>query len=74
MQEDLANKTSIQFPDVTIMSIDNMTAMIEIPTTTVLRALEGGTCICISLCIHMYVCICTYNNYSHYALILLERT
>ena len=62
MQEDLENKTSIQFPDVTIMSIDNMTAMIEIPTTIVLRALEGGTCICISLSIHMHVYICTYNN------------
>ena len=43
MQEDMENKTSIQFPDVTIMSINNMTAMIEIPTTIVFRALKGGT-------------------------------
>ena len=62
MQEDLENKTLIQFPDVTNMSIDNMTAMIEIPTTIVLTALEGGTCICISLCIYMYIYICTYSN------------
>ena len=42
MQEDMENKTSIQFPDITIMSINNMTAMIEIPTAIVSRALEGG--------------------------------
>ena len=41
-QEDLDNKTSIQLPDVTNVSIDNMTAMIKIPTTIILRELEGG--------------------------------
>ena len=41
-QEDLENKTSIQFPDDANVLIDNMTAMIKILTTIVLRELEGG--------------------------------
>ena len=41
-QEDLDNETSLQLPDVTNVSIDNMTAMIKIPTTIILRELEGG--------------------------------
>ena len=48
LQEDLRRKTSIQFPSVTNMSNDvtmvfgNMTPMIEIPSSIVLRQLEEG--------------------------------
>ena len=48
MQEDLRRKTSIQFPSVTNMSNDvtmvfgNMTPMIEIPSSIILRQLEEG--------------------------------
>ena len=48
MEEDLINKTAIQFPTVTDTSdndslvFGNMTPMIEIPTTIVLRELEEG--------------------------------
>ena len=48
MEEDLINKTSIQFPTVTNTSdndsflFDDMTPMIEIPTSIVLRQLEEG--------------------------------
>ena len=47
-EEDLRRKTSIQFPSVTNMSNDvtlvfgNMTPMIEIPSSIVLRQLEEG--------------------------------
>ena len=60
MEEDLINKTSIQFPAVTDTSdnnslvFGNMTPMIEIPTSIILRQLEleEGTHICIA-----YVCM-----------------
>ena len=48
MEEDLINKTSIQFPTVTNTSendslvFDNMAPMIEIPTTIILRELQEG--------------------------------
>ena len=48
MEEDLMNKTSVQFPTVTDTSDNNafvfgdMTPMIEIPTTIILRELEEG--------------------------------
>ena len=48
MQEDLRRKTSIQFPSVTNMSNDvtmvfgNMTPMIEIPSSIILRQLDEG--------------------------------
>ena len=48
MEEDLINKTSIQFPTITDTSdndslvFGNMTPMIEIPTSIVLRELEEG--------------------------------
>ena len=48
MEEDLINKKSIQFPTVTNTSendslvFDNMTPMIEIPTTIILRELQEG--------------------------------
>ena len=47
-EEDLINKTSIQFPAVTDTSSNDslvfgsMTPMIEIPTTMILRLLEEG--------------------------------
>ena len=50
MEEDLINVTSIQFPTVTNTSdndslvFDNMTPMIEIPTSIILRQLEEGEC------------------------------
>ena len=50
MEEDLINITSIQFPTVTNTSdndslvFDNMTPMIEIPTSIILRQLEEGEC------------------------------
>ena len=48
IEEDLLNKTSIQFPTVTNTSdngylvFGNMTPMIEIPTMIILRELEKG--------------------------------
>ena len=51
MEEDLINKTSIQFPTVTNTSdngnlvFGDMTPMIEIPTTIILRELEEGECL-----------------------------
>ena len=48
MEEDLMNKTSVQFPTVTDTSdndsfvFGDMTPMIEIPTTIILRMLEEG--------------------------------
>ena len=48
MEEDLMNKTSVQFPTVTDISdndsfiFGDMTPMIEIPTTIILRELEEG--------------------------------
>ena len=45
-QGDLENKTSIQFPDDANVLIDNLTTMIKIPTTVILRELEGGMYIC----------------------------
>ena len=67
MEEDLINKTSIQFPTVSNTSTNdslvfgNMTPMIEIPTTVILRELEQGVCIYI-LCVFKYkhVRICMY--------------
>ena len=50
MEEDLINVTSIQFPTVTNTSdndslvFDNMTPMIEIPTSIIIRQLEEGGC------------------------------
>ena len=50
MEEDLINITSIQFPTVTNTSdndslvFDDMTPMIEIPTSIILRQLEEGEC------------------------------
>ena len=76
MEEDLINKTSIQFPTVSNTSpndslvFGNMTPMIEIPTTVVLRELEQGVCIYI-LCVFkykhvricMYICVYVYAYY-----------
>ena len=51
LEEDLINKTSIQFPTVTNTSdndnlvFGDMTPMIEIPTTILLRELEEGECL-----------------------------
>ena len=69
-EEDLRRKTSIQFPSVTNMSNDvtmvfgNMTPMIEIPSSIVLRQLEEGMMyyVCIRF-MHMYVQLqlCTYT-------------
>ena len=48
MEEDLINKTSIQFPTVTNTSendslvFDNMASMIEIPTSIIIRELQEG--------------------------------
>ena len=51
-QEDLDNETSIQLPDVTNVSIDNMTAMIKIPPTIILRELEGGMYVHVNELLH----------------------
>ena len=74
MQEDLQSKTSIQFPSVTNMSDDvtmvfgNMTPMIEIPSSIILRQLEEGTynyiCISVCMCIIAYV----FHYYLNYLL------
>ena len=51
MEDDLLNKASIQFPTVTNISdndslvFGDMTPMIEIPTTIILRELEKGECL-----------------------------
>ena len=56
-EEDLINITSIQFPTVTNTSdndslvFDNMTPMIEIPTSIVLRELEEGESV------HTHICM-----------------
>ena len=56
MEEDLINKTSIQFPTITDTSdndslvFGNMTPMIEIPTSIVLRELEEGESISTHIC------------------------
>ena len=63
MEEDLINKTSIQFPTVNDTSTNetlvfgDMTPMIEIPTSIVLRELEEGVhnYIIHIICIHMYI-------------------
>ena len=64
MQADLENKISIQFPDITNMSIDNMTAMVKIPTTIVSRVLEEGMNVHVSACasIHMHTNIHTHTH------------
>ena len=51
-QEDLDNQTSLQLPDVTNGLIDNMTAMIKIPTTIILRELEGGMYVHVNALMH----------------------
>ena len=51
MEEDLLNKASIQFPTVTNISdndslvFGDITPMIKIPTTIILRELEEGECL-----------------------------
>ena len=51
MEDDLLNKASIQFPTVTNISdndslvFGDMTPMIKIPTTIILRELEKGECL-----------------------------
>ena len=70
MEEDLINKTSIQFPTVTNTSdndsflFDDMTPMIEIPTSIVLRQLEEGEYVYnnyVFIIINMYVYVHMYN-------------
>ena len=63
-QEDLREKSSIIFPaDITNSSTNvtsifgNMTPMIEIPSTIVLRQIEEGTCT------YVYVSVCTTIHY-----------
>ena len=79
MQEDLRRKTSIQFPTVTNTSNDvtlvfgSMTPMIEIPSTVVLRQLEEGIYIHITIihtCVYMHVQLlkCINMNVTTYVL------
>ena len=51
-QEDLDNKTSLQLPDVTNVSINDMTAMIKISNTIILRELEGGMYVYVNALMH----------------------
>ena len=73
-QEDLDNETSIQLPDITNMLIDNMTAMINIPTTIILRELERGMCVYVNgVRIYVYcVYIYTYIIYTVYIYIYIQ--
>ena len=71
MEEDLINKTSIQFPTITDTSdndslvFGNMTPMIEIPTGIVLRELEEGESVWIhiSMLIQIQYWSCMYTLY-----------